>query len=287
MYEQEISRKNPTALLFLIDQSGSMGEPIRGLDGKRKCDAVADAINRLLLETLVKCSKGFSNVRDYFYIGVIGYGRDNNIVGSAFSGQLAGRDLVAISEIALKPARIEVRSKDDGAGGVAQFKLPVWFEPVAEGWTPMCKALEYATVVTGRWLQEHPDCYPPVIINITDGVSTDGSPIELADQLKRMGSSDGNVMLFNLHISQMTSAEQIFPNDLRTIADENARTLFQMSSPLTAKMQAYLRENYPAYEVNEYSRGFVYNGDIVSVIMALNVGTQHHIGVTPESGQPR
>ena len=42
MYTAEISRANPSCFVFLIDQSGSMAEPIAGsVEGKRKCDSVA------------------------------------------------------------------------------------------------------------------------------------------------------------------------------------------------------------------------------------------------------
>src|SRR3984957_15123887 len=45
-YSAEISRQNPGCLLFLVDQSGSMEEPIAGGTGEKKKQVVADAINR-------------------------------------------------------------------------------------------------------------------------------------------------------------------------------------------------------------------------------------------------
>src|SRR5439155_9755039 len=61
-YEAEISRSNPSAFLFLIDMSGSMTDPYAG--GKRKADGVADAINKLLSNLSIKCTKS-EGVRDY------------------------------------------------------------------------------------------------------------------------------------------------------------------------------------------------------------------------------
>src|SRR5262245_38512356 len=118
VYSVEISRSNPTAFVLLIDRSGSMADAIGGEGGggnRRKADVVADAINRFLQELSIKCAKE-EGVRDYFHVGVIGYG---NRVGPAFGGILADRSLVPISEVASSPARIEERSKkvDDGAGG--------------------------------------------------------------------------------------------------------------------------------------------------------------------------
>src|SRR2546425_3263556 len=125
-YSAEISRNNPSCFLFLIDQSGSMADNFSGEVAKKKADGVADAINKLLQNLCIKCAKE-EGVRDYFHVGVIGYGAH---VQPAFGGMLAGRELVPISEIALNPARIEVRTKkvSDGAGGLVDqsVKFPVW-----------------------------------------------------------------------------------------------------------------------------------------------------------------
>src|SRR5829696_4602942 len=142
-YSAEISRTNPTCFLFVIDQSGSMEDQISGGE-RKKSDVVADTINRFLSELSIKCAKD-EGVRDYFEIGVIGYGAS---VGPAFGGALSGRDLVPISQVATSPARIEDRSKkvDDGAGGLVDqtVKFPVWFDPTASGGTPMVQALTFA-----------------------------------------------------------------------------------------------------------------------------------------------
>src|SRR5947199_544807 len=116
-YTAEISRSTPSCLLFLIDRSGSMDDPFGAGESKRKkADGVADAINRMLQNLVIKCAKE-EGIRDYFHVGVIGYGAQ---VGPAFSGALAGRQFVPISEVGNSPARVDQRTKSvpDGAGGV-------------------------------------------------------------------------------------------------------------------------------------------------------------------------
>src|SRR5919204_506552 len=73
-YAAEISRANPTCFLFLVDQSRSMLGPLAGRKGRRKADAVADSINRLLYTLVLRCVWGQA-VLDRFHIGVLGYGR--------------------------------------------------------------------------------------------------------------------------------------------------------------------------------------------------------------------
>jgi len=72
-YSAELSRTNPTALIVLIDQSSSMAEPFGVQTDKPKADGVADGINRLLQNLVLKCAKG-DGIRDCFHVGVIGYG---------------------------------------------------------------------------------------------------------------------------------------------------------------------------------------------------------------------
>ena len=97
--------------LFLSTSPGSMQEGWGGEPGKSKADALSTIINgggcfrMLVFEGLREESEG---VRDYYDVGVIGYGA---AVGPAFSGPLAGKELVPIGEIANQPARVEERTK--------------------------------------------------------------------------------------------------------------------------------------------------------------------------------
>src|SRR5258708_37229139 len=72
-FSAEISRTNPTALVFLLDQSSSMLEPFGGQPDKSKADGVSDALNRLLQNIVLKCARA-DGVRDFFHVGLIGYG---------------------------------------------------------------------------------------------------------------------------------------------------------------------------------------------------------------------
>lgn len=61
------------------------------------------------------------------------------------------------------------------------------------------------------------DCYPPTVINITDGeyngVSHDEMQ-QLANQLKSMFTNDGNVLLFNIHVVPEQTESVVFPASL-------------------------------------------------------------------------
>ncbi|MBY0525967.1 MAG: VWA domain-containing protein [Gemmataceae bacterium] len=270
-YTAEISRTNPSCFLFLIDQSKSMTEPLAGTT-KRKADALSDAMNRLLQTLVLRCVRG-EVVLDRFHVGVIGYGSQ---VAPALGGNLAGRSLVPLSELALAPLRVESRTRkvDDGAGGLVEqtIKFPVWFEPIADGRTPMCAALDLAWQFLTEFLAKYPACYPPMVINLTDGHPTDGNPESHAETVAGLSSNDGGVMLFNVHMSAKVERVIEFPDKEGDLPDDYARQLFRMSSVLPTVMRnTAQREGFP---VSETTRGFAYNADLVSVIRFLDIGTR-------------
>jgi hypothetical protein len=271
-YSAEINRTNPTCFVFLVDHSSSMLEPFAGQADKQKSEGVADAINRLLQNLILKCAKS-DGIRDYFHVGVIGYGGK---VASALGGSLAGQTLVPISAIANNPLRVDQRTRkvDDGAGGILEqkFKFPVWLESKAAGRTPMCEALQLAKQYLEVFLGRYPGCYPPLVINITDGMATDGHPSPIAKSVQQLASSDGDVLLFNAHISARQALAIAFPSSDDILPDNFAKLLFRMSSELPSRLlDAARAEKFP---VQPEARGFVFNADLVSVIRFLDIGTR-------------
>jgi len=274
VYEAEIGSRNPTCFLFLIDQSGSMGKPWAADSAKTKAQGVADAVNRLLQALVYRSARG-DHVLDRYWIGVVGYSGDEDI-GLGFLGELAGEALQPVSRIAARPLRVERRSKkvDDGAGGLVEqvINFPVWFDPAAHGRTPMCKALVAAHLVVAGFVGKYPNCFPPIIINITDGAATDGNPEPFAIELQGIASTDGNVLVFNIHISESGMQPVLFPTCQEMLVDPYAQMLFRMSSPLPPAMLAQAR--MAECSVADGARGFGFNADLASVVTFLDIGTR-------------
>jgi hypothetical protein len=271
-YTAEISRSSPTAFLFLVDQSGSMSDKFSGTE-KSKAEQVSDVINRTLMTLITRCTKS-EGTRNYFDIGVIGYGNDQAMNG--FHGALSASVFNPISEVEANPLRVEDREKkmDDGAGGIITntVKFPVWFEPKANGGTPMCAALTQAAEALVAWCDTHPDSYPPTIMHITDGESTDGDPEELANQLRQIRTNDGEVLLFNCHISSLNANAIQFPAGEAGLPDSYAKLLFRMSSRLPDHIIKYAQGKGIAVGIE--ARGFTFNAEAVELVEFLDIGTR-------------
>src|ERR1043166_9378018 len=193
MYSAQITRANPTCIILLIDQSGSMADPFSGDSARKKSDFVAEVVNHTLHDLVIRCTKT-EEVRNYYHVSVVGYGRT---VGPACTGPLAARAVVPISEVADNPLRIETGYKrvSDGVGGYVEMpvRYPVWIYSHADGGTPMCRALEVARGIVSQWLAEHPRGFPPTVLHLTDGESSDGDPADTGRELMSLGTDDGQV----------------------------------------------------------------------------------------------
>lgn len=270
-YDAEISRSNPTALLFIVDQSGSMDDKMSS--ERTKSQQVADVLNRSLYNLITRCTKG-DGTRNYFDIGVIGYGHEGAYNG--FQGSLSSTILNPIANVESSPLRVEDRKKkvDDGAGGLIEVntKFPVWFEAYANGGTPMCAALTRAAEELVHWCDAHPDSYPPTILHITDGESTDGSPEAIAEQLKMISTNNGNVILLNLHVSSSSLSSITFPDSESAVSDEYSKMLFRMSSVLPEHL--VLASKDKGYNVTSESRGFIFNADASAIVDFFDIGTR-------------
>jgi hypothetical protein len=276
VYSGEISRDHPTCLFFLVDQSGSMDE--RMTTGKTKADFVADVLNKTIQTLVVSCTKA-DGVRSYFDVGVLGYSGDRAAPG--FGGNLGGSAVHPIASLALGPVRVEDRTRieDDGAGGVLErsVKFPVWFVPTSSGGTPMCAALTKAVEELAAWCDAHPSSYPPTILHVTDGASTDGDPERIATALRQISTADGECLLFNIHVSSSPGDSVRFPDSETGLPDSYAKLLFRMSSVLPTHVARLAVDK--GYSVSEAARGFMFNADPKDIVNFFDIGTRPRLTV--------
>ncbi len=277
-YTADISRNNPGCFLFLLDQSASMKDALGGQPGMRKMDGAADAVNRVLDAISQRCSQGM-DIRDYFDIGIITYTTDvsgNAMLGSALPETSPEQPFLKVSEV-VDVAEVEERQvkESDGAGGIVEVtrKFPVWLRPMANYGTPMCEALSATSQALKDWIAQHPDSYPPMVINVTDGDATDGNPESLAQEIMAMETNDGNVLIYNVHLSEMSVKPVEYPGQENDVPpEEYAMRMFRMSSVFPEPVVDLAAGM--GLPVTQGSRGYVYNANVVALVQFLDIGTR-------------
>jgi hypothetical protein len=257
-----ITSTSPCLILFLIDQSGSMGDTF-GNASHTKAKEVADAINELLYEVGLRCYSG-DEVKNRFEIGIIGYGNEGK-VEKGWKGALSDKWVVSIKDIFDYP----LGSEGD---------KPIWIAPIASSSTPMKKAFENAKMLCEDWINwgNHRECHPPIIINITDGEATDGGSnnrdlINIVDELKQLRTNYGMINLLNIHISSRNADRILFPNEEMNSGNGFSKLLFDLSTPLNDNMVRIAKQK--GYDIPNNSKGYVFNGNAVDLINFLNIGT--------------
>jgi len=284
-YTAQITRNTPTAFIFMIDQSISMS---RKLNFKGEyitlAEAVARIVNAQIYELVLRCIKT-SEVRHYYDIAVIGYGDDASY---GWKGTLAGRDFVSPEELKNNPfKKIKVKEEKLTKKGfvLKEIDKVQWVEPVAAGkYTRAHKAFAMAKTLLDKWMKEHheKDCYPPTIINITDGAFNGiANPREvntqLANELKALFTNDGNVLLWNIHITPDNKESIVLPiSKTEVVGDDKSEGLYDMSSLLPS------RYNQPIGDLRgdaENSRhvAMAINSDLSTLIQLMDIGTPTNI----------
>jgi hypothetical protein len=263
-YDKKIGTDNPGVIVLLIDQSASMSDAAS--DGKPKADHAALAVNRVIYE-IQEASQAGSTIKPRCMVGIVGYGAQ---VGAVASGM--------IDQLAANPRRVEKlkRKVDDGAGGLVEvdFNMPIWVDPAADNGTPMAEAFaEAIRVISNGWIPSHPDSFPPIVINITDGEPNDATTAAAeARRLMGLQTSDGNVLLFNVHISSNRhTGETALPSSSAGLADNYARFLFDISSPLPDALLAEAEK--VGFAPDPGARGFIFNATPESLIKLLTFGS--------------
>lgn len=265
---------NPMAILFVVDQSGSMHETMS--NGNSKADQVATVINKTISELVIRSSRD-DTVKNYYELGVIGYSGKG--VYNALSGAFAGAILNPISMFEQHPLRIEDRMTEivTATGDLVQqpIKFPVWFDPQSYGGTPMCNAIKAAAETIAPWCDAHQGSFPPVVIHITDGESGDGDPSRLSECIRSFSTQDGNVIFCNLHVSTERGATISFPDNDACLPNSYARMLFNMSSNIPEEMLFNVRQELRGKDdISTYSRFFTFNGDEVAIVKFIRIGSQ-------------
>jgi uncharacterized protein YegL len=276
-YQKQVGTPHPGLFIILIDQSGSMNAAFE--NGKSRAEVAALAVNRCIQSILQKC-KVMEQTKDRCFVVVIGYGAPT--VNPKAAGQSAYLIVGGkISEVEKQMIRTDVIKKaakvSDGAGGLMDgekvINLDIWVEPYVEGNTPMGEAFMKAEEFASKWVLEHPDNFPPVVINVTDGEPNDPDAAEKAARtLMNVATSDGNLLLFTAHISD-GQGKMVLPSSESAISSPLGKLMFRLSSEIPASM-IDLAKKAGFEDAKTGSRGLIINGEAGDMIQLIDFGSR-------------
>lgn len=287
-YTARITRENPSAFIFLIDQSASMRN-LTTFNGEEMTlsEAVSQIVNNQIEELVERCVRA-NETRHYFDIAVVGYGDE---AYSGWNGALAGRGFVTPEEIRFNEYRkIKVKESVRTRAGVKEIEVEKkqWMEARHDGsWTKMHKAFKHAEGLLDDWLEQHQteDCYPPIVINITDGEYNGTSRDEmqqLANQLKSKFTNDGNVLLFNIHIVSGNTEAIMFPATIGEMRGNGyGESLFEMSSLLPLNYNEQIRSLFQDKDQNIRYHAMGVNAGMEQLVKMMKIGTLSSAMVQP------
>lgn len=227
-YEKKISRADPGLIALVIDDSGSMGDPLPGTTDPKYMwtERYAGIILKELLTRSTDADGDTVKVKPRYHVLAIIYGSSHIVWGDG---------VLDIQQVVEKYAN---DGNTLGLGG----KI---------GGTDAKGALQKAHSILQQALQteQFSSSFPPMIFHLTDGMSfTD--PSQAAEQIKQLQTTDGNALMVNAFIGTQTSLNYSSSEDFPGYVDameagpsEDNITMFEMSSTAPETIRQNLIED--------------------------------------------
>ncbi len=254
-----------------------MQEQIRfGRTVTTKAAMLAQTAGSLISELIDRCRRTDA-LRNYYDIAAIGYGNGE-------VEMLLGEGFLAIDEVERHRPESVTKSIEErlpnGEWAMIEHSITEWFEPKAEGDTPMYEAMLRVRDLVAEWCAkpENRDSFPPVVIHITDGEASDCDHRDLIDicsQIKQQGTSDGNALLLNIHISANDKLPAIcfpMPDEIAP-AGHYATTLAECSSIMPEPFNEAIYE-LRGRGVRPPFIGMGYNASVIELLSIINIGSR-------------
>jgi hypothetical protein len=169
---------------------------------------------------------------------------------------------------------------------VAVTEHNIWIEQKADGSTPMCGALERGRELVEGWCRQKANhrSYPPTLINITDGETSDCNAdrvAEIAGKIRSTATADGNTILMNIHLHAPESVSAgggavLFPSRPDELPPHRyARLLWEISSEMPAATHDMIRAMRPGAEPPFRAMGW--DSHVAGVAAMMNIGSVNSV----------
>jgi hypothetical protein len=285
-YTRRFSRRYPGLFIILLDQSGSMREKV---DGQKysKADFATTALNNLIHKMVqsAKFEASTGERRKYAYLSIFGYS-DSVYPLLSPSGEPVDIPFLGKNPRGTVQVIRDVLDTHTNTYHSVTENRPFWIEPRSLGRTQMAEAFTRARDIAGLWLNSPPEpgqaqrqeCFPPIIINITDGEDNGGGNLlAVAQEIRSKGTQQGGILIFNCHFTKAIGQSCVFPGSAAELTYLNspfAQQLFEVSSVIPEPLRRRAAsELLRGQDLPDTARSFVYNADTDILIKFLHWGT--------------
>ena len=308
---ESVTRENPQLIIFLLDESSSMGtaDMKDGTGNKReRGKIVVDKINEALLAMIQDCSQR-NATKNYYYVSILGYcdtTSENIVVEDLF-------DYATSADVNIKNAVVRpITSMYPNLADNVNYTNWIHYKP--RGMTPQRAAFKKVKEIITAWDNhsswkdtrgwkevatlsntenpkmlkyrednvENKVMHPPIVISITDGrfdsddtnePDIEESPIDVVQEIRNTPYKHFEApVIMNVYVSGDKNDSEIFPHK-EPEGSPYLKHLYQLSSPLTENMLVTARK-HPGFEnLSSSSRALVYNADTVGLETILRIGT--------------
>lgn len=281
MYSKAITRASRSAFLLVLDISGSTMDVIeckrRGV--VTKSQILVESCNKILAELYFRATRE-GQVRNYYDIGVIAYSGSSiySMLNSDIENPFVGVDRLRNNESG-EWVKLKLLSNFSSMESIMKCDdSTILVAP--NGRTPMYEALYYTNEAIKRWCArpESLDSYPPTVIHLTDGHSTDCN-IEsiryISQNIMDNRVKDGKTLLFNILLDPRRSRELTFPTD-EEVEEYRSPLLTTMALSSSKIPERYMRvvNTLRKEPTNEDCRGFGVASSVSQIATMMSIGTE-------------
>lgn len=244
-YSAVATRKTPALIIYLLDISGSMSEP---LDGTAKIEHVNQAIEKVLVRMVQRSTKG-EVISPRYRLAMAAYSDSPiDILGG----------IQTIEDVAKKG-----RPKLSATALTNTHAAFTWARDLLKQELPN--------------LNGHP---APMVCHLTDGQYTGSDPTPVAQEIMQMSNDDGNVLIENIYVGPNLTHQPItdvenWPGltDVSELNNQYAQKLFPISSPLPDSYADVIHEE--GYGLKAGSRMLIpgTNKELIELAFAMSGAT--------------
>jgi hypothetical protein len=244
-YTTLATRTSAALVIYLIDISGSMSEP---LDGAPKIDHVNQAIEKILKRMVQRSTKG-------------------EIIAPRYR----------LAMIAYSDQPIDILGGIQSIDVVAKRGKP---KLTTDTTTDTAAAFLMARDMLRQELPNLNGCPAPMVCHLTDGQYTANDPEPIAREIMQMSNDDGAVLVENIYVGPDLTKQPIsdinnWPGimDASELNNQYAQKLFNMSSPLPPGYAEVIADD--GYRLQPGSRMLIpgTNKELIELAFAMSGAT--------------